>query len=110
MGVNKPLRVMCCRSASVRPLRPGAKLGYKCAVCDEDICVSPSGQERLKQDPHWTLMCEPCGFRYAQKAENMGKLSVQIGASALEQLKEMEGRDTPASAWVREQLKKEEQE
>jgi len=56
----KDQRLVAMRTANMYRTHPQAKYGFTCATCGEAMCLFPSGQRILRENPGIELCCEVC--------------------------------------------------
>lgn len=70
---NSPTMLMICRSVADGHI-PGAVRGYHCAMCGDEIQITPTGKQQLQQTPGAILLCNPCGIVIANAHKAKGTL------------------------------------
>ena len=90
-------RVMICRSVK-DGLKPRARTGYECSICQEALQLTPDGFAMLQSHPASTLFCNECGFLYVTMAGD-GIEHTEMSSEAKSQL--AEGNRSPLAGWVR---------
>lgn len=90
-------RVIICRSAK-ESLKPGARIGYECCMCQEALQLTPGGFGTLLAYPGSRLFCNDCGLLYVQLAEDEIKRT-EMSPAAKSQL--AAGNKSPLARWVR---------
>lgn len=74
---------MMCRSLNEEsPLLPGYIGGYSCSMCLLPVQMGPSGQQRIRKEPDYTVMCTDCGVTVLEGSHDP---RVEIGPDAARQ-------------------------
>lgn len=94
-------RVIICRAAPpIETMTPGSLLGYRCAICQTPLQLTPSGRALVISNPGSKLLCNECGLVVARMAEDSGHdIDAECGPEARHQLDR--GNNSPLANWIR---------
>jgi hypothetical protein len=59
----KEQQLVAMRTMNMSKTHPEAKYGYVCGTCGEQMCLFPSGQRILRENPGIPLCCDVCFYR-----------------------------------------------